>query len=428
MKENNISRKLFQGDVSVWIIFMLLCCFSIVEVFSATSTLAYREVNIYMPIVRHASFLFGGFLVILIFSHVHFNYFSLGIFLMFVSVVLLVLTLLYGITENEATRRISAMGTPFQPSEIGKLASVIYIAVYLSKGGAFTNSKKSIFISCGVGIIVALILRANLSTALILGAVCFLMMFIGQIPLLTIGRRLFEWVGIACVVVILLLVLPPETAKKVMPRTETWRGRIERFIDQVPNSTRTDATSAAYQITDDNYQTAHAKIAIARGGILGKLPGQSVQRDFLPQAYSDFIYAIIIEELGAIGGITVLLLYVMLMIRVGIIARRCEKLFPKYLVLGCGLLIVIQALVHMAVSVGLPLVTGQPLPLISIGGTSIVITCVYIGMILSVSHYGAKMSEEEDEEEEEEKDEALDYDENLEENPTLATEFVEEES
>jgi cell division protein FtsW len=137
----------------------------------------------------------------------------------------------------------------------------------------------------------------------------------------------------------------------------------------------------------------HAKIAIARGGIIGKGPGQSIQRDFLPQAYDDFIYAIIIEELGIVGGFVVLLLYVMLTIRVGIIAQRCEKLFPKYLVLGCGLLIMIQALVHMAVSVSMAPVTGQPLPLISRGGFSMLTTCIYIGMILSVSRYNNQMQE-----------------------------------
>jgi len=143
---------------------------------------------------------------------------------------------------------------------------------------------------------------------------------------------------------------------------------------------------------------SHASIAIARGGIFGKLPGRSVQRDFLPQAYSDFIYAIIIEELGLTGGIFVLLLYVVLMFRVAIIARRCEKLFPKYLVLGCGLIIVIQAFINMAVAVQLMPVTGQPLPLISRGGTSTVLTCVYFGIILSVSRFGAGMGNNEDEE------------------------------
>jgi cell division protein FtsW len=162
-------------------------------------------------------------------------------------------------------------------------------------------------------------------------------------------------------------------------------------------------------------------MAIARGGIFGKLPGKSLLRDFLPQAYSDFIYVIIIEELGIVlGGIGVLLLYLMLMIRVVVIARRCEKLFPQFLVLGCGLLIVFQALVHMAVSVGFFPVTGQPLPLISIGGSSIIVTSICFGMILSVSHFGANMSEDDEDDDNDEND--------IEENLTVTTEIAEIES
>ena len=155
-------------------------------------------------------------------------------------------------------------------------------------------------------------------------------------------------------------------------------------------------------MTDENYQVSHAKIAIARGGLFGQMPGHGQQRDFLPQAYSDFIYAIIIEELGFVGGVFVLLLYIMLLVRVGMIARRCEKAFPKFLVLGCGLLIVVQALANMAVAVSLIPVTGQPMPLVSRGGTSTVITCVYFGIILSVSRFGAHIREKDEEEQPEE--------------------------
>ena len=154
---------------------------------------------------------------------------------------------------------------------------------------------------------------------------------------------------------------------------------------------------------DEHYQEDLAKIAIAQGGVLGKLPGHGQQRDFLPQAYSDFIYAIIIEETGLAGGFFVLLLYLTLLIRVAMIARRCEKLFPKFLILGCGLMLVTQALINMAVAVGVFPVTGQPLPLISRGGTSTVISCFYIGIILSVSRFGANIGNDEDPVPEEEK-------------------------
>ena len=182
-------------------------------------------------------------------------------------------------------------------------------------------------------------------------------------------------------------------------RFSTWQGRLERFFDGHESDTD---ENGVYKITDDNYQVSHAKIAIARGGLFGQLPGHGQQRDFLPQAYSDFIYAIIIEELGVVGGVFVLMLYIMLLVRVGMIARKCDKAFPKYLVLGCGLLVVVQALANMAVAVNLIPVTGQPMPLVSRGGTSTVISCIYFGIILSVSRFGANMGNEEDEDLEEE--------------------------
>ena len=396
MERKDISKKLFQGDVSVWIIFMLLCCFSIIEVFSATSTLAYNQANIFVPIVRHTSFLVAGFLLILVLAHTHYKYFSLGILLMLVSIVLLILTIIFGISVNDAFRKYELFGTAFQPSEFGKLACIIYVAFLLSKREKFTDKRTINFICIGVGSICLLILPSNLSTALLLGTVCFLMMFIGQIPLKLLGRLLFGTFVAGLICVLLLLVIPTDITRQYFPRFTTWQNRLHTFVDI--HTTDSQETNNTYRITDDNYQAAHAKIAIARGGVFGKMPGQSVQRDFLPQAFSDFIYAIIIEELGVVGGIFVLLLYLMLLLRVSIIARRCEKQFPKYLVLGCGLIIVFQALVHMAVTVGLFPVTGQPLPLISRGGTSILVTCIYIGIILSVSHFGANMSEEEEEE------------------------------
>lgn len=182
---------------------------------------------------------------------------------------------------------------------------------------------------------------------------------------------------------------------KYLPdRAYTWKDRIERFSN--PESPVTVEEGKAVSIDDEYYQETHAKIAIARGGLLGQFPGHGQQRDFLPQAYSDFIYAIIIEEMGIVGGIFVLVLYIFLLVRVGMIARRCDKLFPKFLVLGCGLMLVVQALTNMAVAVGLIPVTGQPLPLISRGGTSTVISCAYIGIILSVSRFGAHIDEEEE--------------------------------
>jgi cell division protein FtsW len=366
--------------------------------------------------------LIAGFLLVLVLSHTHYRFFTLGILLMLFSAALLILTMRYGISENEATRWLSLFGTPLQPSEFGKLACIIYVAFLLSTRERLTNKRTTNYIAIGIGLICLLILPSNLSTALILGTVCFLMMFIGLIPLKELGILLLKLLVLIFALVILLCVIPKDVTSQYFPRFTTWQNRVQTFIGFNQTSNDTQNTNATYQITDENYQISHAKIAIAQGGIFGKGPGRSTQRDFLPQAFSDFIYAIIIEETGVAGGIIVLVLYLMLLIRVVVIARRCEKQFPKYLTLGCGLLIVFQALIHMAVSVGLFPVTGQPLPLISRGGTSILITSAYFGIILSVSHFGANMSEDDEdenevaEEEEEEEEEEL-----VENNHQLAT-------
>lgn len=424
MAQTNLTKKVFHGDTSVWIIFLLLCCFSLVEVFSATSTLAYKTSNIWIPIVRHASFLLAGFLMILGMVRIHYRYYSLAILLMPLSILMLVVTPIIGVSANDASRWLEIFGVQFQPSEFGKLACIVYVAFLLSKRGKF--SEKAIFqwIVVGVGIICFLILLYNFSTAFLLGIVCLLMMFIGQISLVRIGKLLL-YLLLGGVVLIAVATIAPRTVEKFLPRLETWSNRLIKHADERGEAEK-EQTDKTYVITDENYQVTHAKIAIARGGLFGKMPGRSVQRDFLPQAYSDFIFAIIIEELGIVGGIVVLLLYIMLMIRVGIIARRCEKLFPKYLVIGCGLLIVIQALTNMAVAVNLIPVTGQPLPLISRGGTSTMLTCIYIGIILSVSHFGAGMGPEEEDEEEEEETDREEYVENSSENPIFAVETIEQ--
>ncbi len=424
MAQTNLTKKVFQGDTSVWIIFLLLCCFSLVEVFSATSTLAYKTSNIWIPIVRHASFLLAGFLMILGMVRIHYKYYSLAILLMPLSILMLVVTPIIGVSANDASRWLDIFGVQFQPSEFGKLACIVYVAFLLSKRGKF--SEKAIFqwIVSGVGIVCFLILLYNFSTAFLLGMVCLLLMFIGHISLVRIGKLLL-YLLLGGVVLIAVATIAPKTVERFLPRLETWSNRLIKHADDRGEAEKAQ-TDKTYVITDENYQVTHAKIAIARGGLFGKMPGRSVQRDFLPQAYSDFIFAIIIEELGVVGGIFVLLLYIMLLIRVGIIARRCEKLFPKYLVIGCGLLIVIQAFTNMAVAVNLIPVTGQPLPLISRGGTSTMLTCIYIGIILSVSHFGAGMGPEEEEEESEEKTDMEEYVESSGENPIFAVETIEQ--
>ena len=378
---------------------MFLCLISVVEVFSATSTIAYKNANHWAPIVRHATFLLGGFVLVLLLHNIPCRFFPAFILLLPVSVLMLLVTPFVGINANDAHRWLEIFGIQFQPSEFAKLASIVFIAFLLSKRNKFTDDQIFKYILIGVGATCVLILPENFSTAFMLFGVCFLMMFIGQLPLKKLGK-LAGVLILGLVVFIVLLRFTPAGVTQYLPdRFSTWQGRLERFFDGHESDTD---ENGVYKITDDNYQVSHAKIAIARGGLFGQLPGHGQQRDFLPQAYSDFIYAIIIEELGVVGGVFVLMLYIMLLVRVGMIARKCDKAFPKYLVLGCGLLVVVQALANMAVAVNLIPVTGQPMPLVSRGGTSTVISCIYFGIILSVSRFGANMGNEEDEDLEEE--------------------------
>ncbi|MDR1981419.1 MAG: FtsW/RodA/SpoVE family cell cycle protein [Tannerellaceae bacterium] len=390
----DLASKLFKGDRGIWVIFLFLALISMMAVFSATSTIAYKYANHWEPITRHASFLVIGFILMLILHHIPCRFFSGLILLLPISGLLLLVTPFLGERTNDAHRWIGLFGFTFQPSEFGKLSCIVFVAYLLSRRHKLTDSRVFKWICFGMIPVCLLILPENLSTAFMLFFVCYLLMFIGELPF----KKLAKLGGLSILVITLLVValvtLPDDMLKRVYHRTLTWK---ERIIDHIPKKDK--ASNDTYVINDDNYQVSHAKIAIARGGLFGKMPGHGQQRDFLPQAYSDFIYAIIIEEWGIVGGFFVLFLYVALMIRVGIIARRCDKLFPKFLVLGCGLLVVIQAFANMAVAVGLFPVTGQPLPLVSRGGTSTVISCIYFGMILSISRFGAGIGDEEEDEE-----------------------------
>ncbi|MDR0743366.1 MAG: FtsW/RodA/SpoVE family cell cycle protein [Tannerella sp.] len=390
-----LAGRLFKGDRSVWIIFMFLCLISLVEVYSATSTLAYRNTYFWTPILRHATFLLMGFAAVLLLHNIPSRYYFVAILLLPLSILMLTVTPFIGVSANEAHRWLSFMGIQFQPSEFAKLACIVFVAFMLSKQDRFTPGRTFWIVWSGAGLTCLLILPENFSTAFLLFLVCFLMMIVGQAPWKKMTVLFLSLTLAGGLSFVVIRSVPDDFADRYMPkRAATWVGRIKDF--------GRDTGENKYVIDDDNYQVAHAKIAIARGGLFGKLPGRSLQRDFLPQAYSDFIYAIIIEEMGLIiGGVGVMLLYIFLMFRVAIIARRCEKLFPKYLALGCGLLIVIQAFINMAVAVNLIPVTGQPLPLISRGGTSTMLTCFYFGIILSVSRFGAGMGDDEDTDDEE---------------------------
>jgi cell division protein FtsW len=342
------------------------------------------------PILKHSIFLLAGLGVILTVHAIPARFFSaLGIFLP-VAWLLLVSVRLFGESINGSYRWINIAGISFQPSEIAKIFLISFTAFVLSKRTDKKNDKSFQWILIATVITCGIIFIDNGSTAIMLFGIIFLMMAIGQIPFRKLGR-LMLYIGVAGALFFgTIFFVSSHSIGKYLPRLETWAERFKDFGNDI------DVHDPKFRITDDNYQTSHANIAIANGGVLifGKMPGNSVERDFLPQAYSDFIYAIIIEEMGLIGGLFVLLLYVILFIRAGIIANRSEKLFQKFMVMGAALILVTQALANMAVAVGLIPVTGQTLPLISRGGTSIIITCIYFGIILSVSRYNNPKGEE----------------------------------
>lgn len=386
--EFNFLGRAFKGDKVIWCIFIALCIISLLEVFSATSTIAYRQQSHWAPILRHAAFLLIGFAVVMFLQRVPTRFFSTLLLGLPISAILLIFTMFMGQDVNGAQRWLGVGAFTIQPSEFAKISAIGFIAFFLSKMKPENESWIFKTLIIGIGAICALIAPENLSTACLLFGVSVMMLWIGQVKfkrLLKVGLSGAALVGL---VLLCITLLPDKVVKDYFPdRLTTWKNRIERHSGEQEGTSihdRKEDGTIAYKITDDNYQVSHAKIAIANGGVIG-LPGSGVERDFLPQAYSDFIFAIVLEEMGLLGGLFVLLLYVALMIRCGVLASKCEKKFPRYLILGAGLILTIQALANMAVAVNLIPVTGQPLPLVSRGGTSTIITCAYFGIILACS-------------------------------------------
>lgn len=380
------SKRLFQGDLVIWAIYFWLCMISLIEVYSAGSSLSYKSGDFMAPLFKQAIFLGIGTAVVWVIHSIPCRFFKLGVFLYPISIFLLILTLIIGAKENDGARWLN-FGIKFQPSEIAKGALVLFVALILSFGqteeGADKRAMKIIlFATC---LTCALIVTENLSTAALLFATVFVMMFIGRVPTKQLGKI----VGVCLLGVVLLAtivtIFPKEklNENKLLHRASTW-------VDRVKDHTSDKETMSDTIFLRDHAQEARAKIAIASSNMIGKMPGNSEQRDHLAQAYSDFIYAIIIEEMGVLGAVFVAFLYIILLFRAGRIASMCERNFPAYLTMGLAILLVIQAMVNMLVAVGLIPITGQPLPLISRGGTSTIINSVYFGMILSVSRYARK--------------------------------------
>ncbi|MEW6469789.1 MAG: FtsW/RodA/SpoVE family cell cycle protein [Bacteroidota bacterium] len=369
--------KKIQGDKVIWIIVLMLSLFSIAVVYSSVAQIAfrYRGGNTAYYLVKHTLIIGFGFVLMYLTHKVRYTYFSrLSQIGVWAAAPLLLYTLLRGVSAGEAPRWLEIPGTglTFQTSDFAKLALIIYVARILAvKQGEF-NEFKTVFIYLllPIGIICGLIFPANFSTAALLFFVCFLLMFIGKVPM----KYLLSILGGGIVFIGLLALLIAKFPDAV-PRGQTWKSRIESF-----------ASGSA----EENYQAEQAKIAIGTSGIIGKGPGGSTQRGFLPQASSDFVFAILIEEYGLAAGGLIVLLYLILFFRGIRIAQNSEKVFGTLMVFGLCFSLVFQAMVNMGVAVNLFPVTGQPLPFISMGGTSIWFTSITIGIILSVSRHVGK--------------------------------------
>lgn len=401
---------IFKGDKVIWMVFFFLCIISVIEVYSASAGLTYKGGHYWAPILKHTGILLVGVFAMVVTLNIKCKYFKIVTpFLLLIAVVALITVLLAGQSTNGAQRWISIVGIQFQPSEIAKGVLVLATAQILSamqtEHGADKNAFKYILIVSAF--IIPLIMIENLSTAMLLCMVIFMMMIIGRVP----GKILGKALGVVTLLILTIFTLvmvvgkdhekenanpnhieqvataeqkkDPSMFGSVFHRFDTWKGRIDRFI------AGKETPPEEFDL-DKDAQIGHANIAIVSSNFIGKGPGNSVERDFLSQAFSDFIYAIIIEEMGIFGGFFVAMLYIILLFRTGRIANRCENNFPAFLAMGLALLLVTQALFNMCVAVGLAPVTGQPLPLVSKGGTSTIINCVYIGAILSVSRSAKK--------------------------------------
>ena len=402
--KNKTLGNIFKGDKVIWMVFFFLCLISVVEVYSASAQLTYKAGSYIAPMVKHIVLLGVGIMCMVVTLNVNCRYFKLLTpFILAFSFIMLIWVYFVGASTNGAQRWIPVLGLQFQPSEIAKGAMVLATAQILSAlqtdKGADSHAFRYILTVCVF--IIPLIMLENLSTALLLCIVVFMMMLIGRVPVRQLGMLLGSAFLVLAIVVTLVMALGNDKAElqpqqqlteqvapaekeekssveKLFHRFDTWKARIDKFL------THKDVTPRDIDL-DKDAQVAHANIAIASSNIAGKGPGNSDECNFIPQAYSDFIYAIIIEEMGVEGAFFVAMLYIILLFRTGRIASRCANNFPAFLAMGLALMLVTQALFNMCVAVGLAPVTGQPLPLISKGGTSTIINCVYIGVILSVS-------------------------------------------
>jgi cell division protein FtsW len=378
-----------RGDKVIWATVILLALVSLLVVYSSTGLLAYRlnKGNTEIYLFKQIMFIIVGLAIIYFAHRVNYTLYSKWSRILFLTAIpLLVWTLFFGVTLNEGSRwiRLPIINLTFQTSDLAKLALFMYLGRMLSKKQEVIKDFRKGFIPVILPVVIVCILvaPANLSTALLIGATSLLLMFIGRINIKHIGAT----IGIAAIPVVILVLIAvayydkEEGKSKDLPaifevgRMPTWIKRVQNFV-----------YSGKENDKEENYQVNQAKIAIAKGGIIGLGPGNSEQRNFLPHPYSDFIYAIIIEEYGMVGGIFIIFIYLIFLFRSIRIFKKCPYAFGAFLALGLSFTLVIQALINMAVNVNLFPVTGVTLPLVSMGGSSFLFTCLAIGIILSVA-------------------------------------------
>ena len=386
MGKNN---QLIQGDLALWGFLALLAIFSFFPVFSASSNLSYVVGNgtPWQHLFKHMIILVMGFAVMIVIHRIPYHYFKgISILMLPIVILLLIYTVSQGATIGGANAsrwiRIPFVGIGFQTSTLASLVLMMYVARYLDKtmGQQLRFEQTLLPLWLPVGIVIALILPANLSTAVIVFTMVFLLCFFGGYPfkhlLIILGTALLTFT---------LFVLAAKAFPEVMPnRIDTWMSRIENF-------------SSPAEGGSGNYQVERAKIAIATGGVTGLGVGKSVMKNFLPQSSSDFIYAIIVEEFGLVGGVVVIFLYLIILFRLMLIARRANTVYSKLLVIGVGLPVIVQAFINIGVALNVFPVTGQTLPMISSGGTAALMTCFAFGVILSASVASDKKVEEQKE-------------------------------
>lgn len=379
-----------KGDKVIWALVVLLTLVSLLAVYSATGSLAYKNYkgNTEIYLFKQVAFILAGIMVIYFAHLVNYTFYSKAArFVFLLSIPLLFYTLFFGVKMNEGSRwiRLPIINMTMQTSDLAKLALFMYLARLLSKKQDMIKDFKKGFLPViwPVALTCLLIAPANLSTALLLGASCLMLLFIGRVS----TKHILMTIGVAMIPMIILVaaavmrhqssdgeVVKKTTGSGLTVRVDTWIGRVESFI----YGTKEDIDGGAYQ-------SSQAKIAIAKGGVFGVGPGNSTTRDFLPQAYNDFIYAIIIEEYGLAGGAFIMFIYLVFLYRCIRIFKRCPFAFGAFLALGLSFTLAIQAVANMAVTVNLFPVTGVTLPLVSMGGTSFIFTCLAIGIILSVA-------------------------------------------